>query len=115
MLALDYEPWKRRELWTIMEAASLIAGIDPIKASRGQLGGPSKRSHYHEITQDTYDAISLKTLECIPAYDAKPEHRQVRPSQFLIWAASRGHLVPDALHDLVPVLRAIVKFGVRVT
>ena len=94
----DYEEWKRRQLWTLWQAASLMAGRNP--ANRG-FRKFEDGDFLYAVIRDAHAAITLGALECFPADGRTKDkkERQVRPSKFLSWANSRGHPIPSALKD----------------
>lgn len=105
---IDVEGWKRRRLWTLLEAAYLIGGYLPemhavmmanvLAARMG--GGTDAASSRAEIYNDLKDAIDLHEIEYVESRTSDLSGRRVKPGDCMQWAKARGYKVPKSLSDL---------------
>jgi hypothetical protein len=92
--------WASYQSWTLIEAACLLAGIEPISAGQfimdRKIGGlPAK------IYNDLKDAHDLKQITTIGSRDGTYRGLRLAPRECVAWAASRGYVLPDALEPLI--------------
>lgn len=95
----DYSAWGSYQTWTLIEAACLLANIDPIAAAqfdknRATGGLPAR------IYSDLKDAIDLKQIAWTESRDRYIHGRRVTPSDCITWAAARQYNVPETLAHL---------------
>lgn len=95
----DYTAWVSYQTWTLIEAACLLASIEPIPAAqfdknRATGGLPAR------IYSDLKDAIDLKQIRWTESRDRNIQGRRVTPSDCITWAAGRKHNIPEPLAHL---------------
>jgi hypothetical protein len=108
----ELRSWGRRELWTLLEAAYLVAGEIPPTAprqtikytatrltdedvQRENLGGRSAR-----IYRELKDATDLRRLDFIRPRTGSTGNRRVEPPKCLAWALQRGFEIPASFTGL---------------
>jgi hypothetical protein len=92
---VDYVAWKKRDLWTLVEAAFLLARMEPLLVDN--VVGDTEASHRY---RDLKDAVTLKKLQDYGSRTGKVGGTLVRPTECIRWALDRGDDVPEALKDL---------------
>ena len=102
--------WAKRELWTLVEAAQLVAGLEPI--SRSLVGDSARdverlilddglRSSFHELYEASKSAFQLGKLNCLPSRTGALGNKRVKPSDFIAWAHGRGYPIPNEFASLL--------------
>ena len=102
----DYQFWTEdKRLWTLIEAACLIAGIEPqplevfdMKITTGGLAA--------KIYDALKDAIDLKGIDFFETRTSALAHRRVKPNCVTSWAKSRGYSIPAELISLLQPTKA---------
>lgn len=88
--------WTQRQLWTLIEAACLLAGAQPVPAKSFnkdlKTGGQAAR-----IYNDLKDAIDLRQLTFTETRDGYIQGRRVVPADVITWAICREYSIPQEL------------------
>jgi hypothetical protein len=95
----DFSEWKQHQLWTLVEAACLLGGIEPMPAeefNRNRKTGGTPAAIY----ADMKDAIDLKELDFVETRDGFIQGRRVKPDECVTWAVGRGYPLPAEFLDL---------------
>ena len=99
----DYAYWKRKQLWTLVQASYLLNDQTPRKDEEfvtaynsGALPQP-----IHEIYDHLKDATDLDEIAHKEARVNFIGNRRVKPGDLVDWAWKRGHAIPVELHDLL--------------
>lgn len=95
----DFSEWKQYQLWTLIEAACLLSGIEPMPAAEFD-GNRKTGGTPAEIYADMKDAIDLKELDFVETRDGFIQGRRVKPDECVTWAVGRGFAVPAEFLDL---------------
>lgn len=98
----DFVIWTAVQLWTLVEAACLLSGKEPIAGEIfTKLGFHRDRTlaSAAAIYADLKDAIQLGQLECLPSRIAYDYGRRVKPVECVAWVMSTltSHELPPEL------------------
>lgn len=108
----DYGKYARMELWTLSDAAYLLADEKPkrlvelVKQAKSERAGIAG-----EIYDALKNAIDLKRLDHIKSRTGEIGNRRVRPAECIVWARSRRYEVPKKLGDAVEKNEALATDG----
>jgi hypothetical protein len=98
----DFEKWKRRDLWTLVEFALLVKKKEPISGME-PIHDDEFLSFYKELERLTDDAERLEKLR--PVNRELDEmvfiSRKYRSHEILSWAAGIGIEIPQEFHSLL--------------
>ena len=95
---VDYATWRVRRLWTLIEAACLLSGRNPVpwtKFQKDRVAGGLAATIYADLK----DAIDLGDVQFTESRDNTWQHRRVQPAHVVQWALARSVAVPPALVD----------------
>lgn len=96
----NYSEWKQKQLWTLIEAACLLSGIEPLPPITFykviEAGGIQVK-----IYTDLKDAIDLKQIYFAESRNWYLHGRRVKPDECVTWAAGRGYVIPSGLSELM--------------
>jgi len=96
----NFAKWKKRQLWTLIEASCLLCGFDPVPAEDWS---EFRKAHMDAATiyGDLKDAIDLKQIYFAQSRDSFIRGHRVKPDECVTWAAGRGYPTPSELLDLM--------------
>lgn len=103
----DYAKWKRKELWTIFEAACLAATTEPtygknVVDALSKISEFNKRQVTGEIYGHAKDAIDVRKLkQAARSRTSMIMDKRVTPAAFAAWLSRRGdYPIPPELKNL---------------
>jgi len=98
-MPLSDPEYLRRETWSLIEAACLLADTDPVAPDQfdrnPSTGG--RPAHYYSNLKDATDA---GILGCFESRTGRIAERRVPPWEVVKWARARGDNVPEQLRDV---------------
>jgi hypothetical protein len=101
MRKLDYAKWQRKRLWTLVEAACLLSGKEPMPVDDFLRACKTKNAGIlAEIYDDLKDALSLNELKFKESRTGHIGNRRVKPGECVTWASKCGYDVPEPLQSI---------------
>jgi hypothetical protein len=105
----DYQKWSRREQWTLIEAASILAGFEPVFGISNPhrvlaaIADPTQRDLFNELYAQSKDARGKSLRISERSRTGEIGNKRTKPEDYLAWASARGFQVPP---DLAPLMDA---------
>lgn len=105
-----YTRWLRIELWTLYEAASIGAGLEPSRDAYDyyigtdvlfeEISDPRKREDCRDLYDALKNACDKGTITFHASRDPTYRNRRVDPGQFVAWALKKGFSLPQQIISL---------------